>query len=73
MVTNALRIPGGSLIGRIMVVYTHVVGDSEREPVGVLAEPLEDPLIGLPSLSVSTMGVKRPPVLLDRGSSRWWG
>ncbi|MEU7422191.1 hypothetical protein [Streptomyces sp. NPDC040750] len=46
MVTNAPRIPGGSQIGRIMVVHTHVVGDSEREAVGVLAEPLEDPLIG---------------------------
>ncbi|WP_399143907.1 DUF6193 family natural product biosynthesis protein [Streptomyces sp. MK7] len=29
-----------------MDVYTHVVGDSEREAVGMLAEPLEDPLIG---------------------------
>ncbi|WP_234393206.1 hypothetical protein [Streptomyces pactum] len=27
-------------------VYTHVVGDSEREAVGMLAELLEDPLIG---------------------------
>ncbi|MYQ33161.1 hypothetical protein GTW65_19295 [Streptomyces sp. SID4956] len=29
-----------------MDVYTHVVGDSEREAVGMLAELLEDPLIG---------------------------
>lgn len=27
-----------------MDVYTHVVGDSEREAVGMLAELLEDPL-----------------------------
>ncbi|MDQ0684996.1 hypothetical protein QFZ56_003959 [Streptomyces achromogenes] len=30
----------------IMDVYTHVVGDSEREAVALLAELLGDPLIG---------------------------
>ncbi|MFI5797091.1 hypothetical protein [Streptomyces sp. NPDC051677] len=29
-----------------MDVYTHVVGDSEREAVTMLAELLEDPLAG---------------------------
>ncbi|WP_223189153.1 tyrosine-type recombinase/integrase [Streptomyces sp. TRM68416] len=35
-----------SQISMTMDVYTHVVGDSEREAVGMLAELLEDPLIG---------------------------
>jgi integrase len=34
-----------SQISMTMDVYTHVVGDSEREAVGMLAELLEDPLI----------------------------
>lgn len=33
-------------ISMTMDVYTHVVGDSEREAVTMLAEVLEDPLIG---------------------------
>ncbi|MEU5078276.1 MULTISPECIES: tyrosine-type recombinase/integrase [Streptomyces] len=35
-----------SQISRTMDVYTHVAGDSEREAVAMLAELLEDPLIG---------------------------
>ncbi|MGW5760027.1 tyrosine-type recombinase/integrase [Streptomyces tendae] len=35
-----------SQISMTMDVYTHVVSDSEREAVGMLAELLEDPLIG---------------------------
>ncbi|SDE71174.1 tyrosine-type recombinase/integrase [Streptomyces griseoaurantiacus] len=35
-----------SQISMTMDVYTHVVGDSEQEAVGMLAELLEDPLIG---------------------------
>jgi integrase len=35
-----------SQISMTMDVYTHVVGDSEREAVSMLAELLEDPLIG---------------------------
>ncbi|WP_372497040.1 tyrosine-type recombinase/integrase [Streptomyces shenzhenensis] len=35
-----------SRISTTMDVYTHVVGGSEREAVAMLAEPLEDPLIG---------------------------
>ncbi|MFG2637761.1 tyrosine-type recombinase/integrase [Streptomyces sp. NPDC048362] len=35
-----------SQISMTMDVYTHVVGESEREAVGLLAELLEDPLIG---------------------------
>ncbi|OPG09408.1 site-specific integrase [Streptomyces sp. GKU 895] len=35
-----------SQISMTMDVYTHVVGDSEREAVAMLAELLEDPLIG---------------------------
>jgi integrase len=35
-----------SQISMTMDVYTHVVGDGEREAVGMLAELLEDPLIG---------------------------
>ncbi|MEU2289463.1 MULTISPECIES: tyrosine-type recombinase/integrase [Streptomyces] len=35
-----------SQISMTMDVYTHVVGDSEREAVTMLAELLEDPLIG---------------------------
>ncbi|MFJ5210947.1 tyrosine-type recombinase/integrase [Streptomyces nigra] len=35
-----------SQISMTMDVYTHVVGDREREAVGMLAELLEDPLIG---------------------------
>jgi integrase len=35
-----------SQISITMDVYTHVVGDSQREAVGMLAELLEDPLIG---------------------------
>ncbi|MGW2490072.1 tyrosine-type recombinase/integrase [Streptomyces sp. NPDC001606] len=35
-----------SQISMTMDVYTHVVGDSEREAVGMLAELLEDPLLG---------------------------
>ncbi|KKD09655.1 integrase [Streptomyces sp. WM6386] len=35
-----------SQISMTMDVYTHVVGDSEREAVDMLAELLEDPLIG---------------------------
>jgi integrase len=35
-----------SQISMTMDVYTHVVGDSQREAVGMLAELLEDPLIG---------------------------
>ncbi|MFB7503333.1 hypothetical protein [Streptomyces broussonetiae] len=35
-----------SQISMTMDVYTHAVGDSEREAVGMLAELLEDPLIG---------------------------
>ncbi|WP_333750315.1 site-specific integrase [Streptomyces sp. IBSBF 2394] len=35
-----------SQISMTMDVYTHVVGDSEREAVGMLAELREDPLIG---------------------------
>ncbi|MFE1373036.1 tyrosine-type recombinase/integrase [Streptomyces pharetrae] len=35
-----------SQISMTMDVYTHVVGDSEREAVGMLAELLEDSLIG---------------------------
>lgn len=35
-----------SQISMTMDVYTHVVGDSEREAVTLLAELLEDPLIG---------------------------
>ncbi|WP_330239610.1 tyrosine-type recombinase/integrase [Streptomyces sp. NBC_00525] len=35
-----------SQISMTMDVYTHVVGDGEREAVTMLAELLEDPLIG---------------------------
>ncbi|WP_254400606.1 hypothetical protein [Streptomyces sp. AC555_RSS877] len=35
-----------SQISMTMDVYPHVVGDSEREAVGMLAKLLEDPLIG---------------------------
>ncbi|WP_406415006.1 tyrosine-type recombinase/integrase [Streptomyces sp. NBC_01614] len=35
-----------SQISMTMDVYTHVVGDSEREAVAMLAELLEDPLMG---------------------------
>ncbi|MFD8804020.1 tyrosine-type recombinase/integrase [Streptomyces sp. NPDC059597] len=35
-----------SQISMTMDVYTHVVGEDEREAVGLLAELLEDPLIG---------------------------
>ncbi|MFI9774307.1 tyrosine-type recombinase/integrase [Streptomyces sp. NPDC051956] len=35
-----------SQISITMDVYTHVVGDGEREAVDMLAELLEDPLIG---------------------------
>lgn len=35
-----------SQISMTMDVYTHVVGDSEREAVDLLAELLEDPLLG---------------------------
>ncbi|WP_406729977.1 hypothetical protein WJ438_20390 [Streptomyces sp. GD-15H] len=35
-----------SRISVTMDVYTHTVGDSEREAVGMLAELLEDPLTG---------------------------
>ncbi|MFF1403049.1 tyrosine-type recombinase/integrase [Streptomyces sp. NPDC058294] len=35
-----------SQISMTMDMYTHVLGDSEREAVGMLAELLEDPLIG---------------------------
>jgi integrase len=35
-----------SRISMTMDVHTHVVGDSEREAVAMLAELLEDPLIG---------------------------
>ncbi|MGW8697083.1 site-specific integrase [Streptomyces eurythermus] len=35
-----------SQISMTMDVYTHVAGDSEREAVAMLAELLEDPLIG---------------------------
>ncbi|MFF9021698.1 hypothetical protein ACF09T_16285 [Streptomyces eurythermus] len=35
-----------SRISMTMDVYTHVAGDSEREAVAMLAELLEDPLIG---------------------------
>ncbi|WP_405585618.1 hypothetical protein [Streptomyces sp. NBC_01092] len=35
-----------SQISMTMDVYAHVVGDSEREAVAMLAELLEDPLTG---------------------------
>ncbi|MEU3823920.1 tyrosine-type recombinase/integrase [Streptomyces sp. NPDC029080] len=35
-----------SQISMTMDVYTHVAGDSEREAVAMLADLLEDPLIG---------------------------
>ena len=35
-----------SQISMTMDIYTHVVGDGERDAVTMLAELLEDPLIG---------------------------
>ncbi len=35
-----------SQLSMTMDIYTHVVGDGEREAVSMLAELLEDPLIG---------------------------
>lgn len=48
-----------SRISMTMHVYTHVVGDGEREAVTMLAELLEDPLI-------SAADHKRPPVIGER-------
>ncbi|WP_351230240.1 hypothetical protein [Streptomyces sp. NPDC002133] len=43
---GALAILRRSRISMIMDVYTHVVGDDEREAAAMLADLLEDPLIG---------------------------
>lgn len=49
-----------SRISMTIGIYTHAVGDGEREAVAMPAEPLEDPLIRCPQPLMSAANAKDP-------------